>query len=268
MDQLTRLTTEQFLLFSLVLSRISGLVMVAPVFGSRAVPLRVRALLALALALVMAPTQSSLGMVSVVHLPAWLVLIAGELLVGLTLGLGTLLLFAGIQLSGGMISQMSGLALADVFNPSFDAPVPIFSELLYLCTLAVFMAIGGHRLVMAALLDTFANIPVGNASVGGSIEQAAALLLSQSFSLALQTAAPTVAAQLLANVVLGLVSRTLPQLNILALGFGLSSLVTFGMLAISLGAMAWAFEAQIQPLLDMLLEVFTRRGDAPSPLTG
>ena len=79
-------------------------------------------------------------------------------------------------------------------------------------------------------------------------------LLSQSFVLGIRAAAPTMTALLLATLVLGLVSRTLPQLNVMVLGFGINAIVTVGLLSVSLGAVVWLFQADIEPALDVVAE--------------
>ncbi len=77
-------------------------------------------------------------------------------------------------------------------------------------------------------------------------------ILTQSFALGIRAAAPAMTALLLATLVLGLISRTLPQINIIAVGFGVNTLVALGTVMLSLGAMAWAFQEQIEPTLDLL----------------
>ena len=79
-------------------------------------------------------------------------------------------------------------------------------------------------------------------------------LVSQSFSLGIRAAAPAVTALLAATLILGLVGRTLPQLNVLSLGFGLNAMLAFAVLALSLGAAVWAFQDQIQPAMETLLD--------------
>ena len=81
-------------------------------------------------------------------------------------GSGMNILFSGIQVAGQIVSQMSGLSLADVFNPGFEEDVSVFSQLFYFLTLAVFVAVGGHRIVTEALLETFAGAPPGHAALG------------------------------------------------------------------------------------------------------
>ena len=123
--------------------------------------------------------------------------------------------------------------------------MPLFSRLLSLLVLAIFVAIGGHRIVMAGLLDTFQTIPPGSACAPDSLFQTLIDLVTQSFALGIRAAAPLVTALLLANLVLGLISRTLPQLNVLVIGFGLNTMLASGALILSLGTAAWVFGDQI-----------------------
>jgi flagellar biosynthesis protein FliR len=243
---------NQFLVFTLVFVRISGLVITAPIYGGNDVPARVRALLAFALALLVAPLQWGRQLEYPDNTLNYLVYVGGELLLGITLGLGIMLLFSGVQVAGQVISQLGGMQLADVFNPGLDTSVPVFAQLMYYVTLAVFVIIGGHRRVMEALLDTFVAIPPGG-GISSSIIDTLTTLLTQSFTLGLRAAAPATAALLLATLVMGLVSRTLPQLNVMAIGFGLNSFITLGVLSVTLGAAAWVFQEQVDPMLEMIV---------------
>jgi len=223
-DWLRQIDLEKFLLFTLVLTRVSGLTMTAPIYGTKDVPLRVRALLAVALAVLLTPSA---------HAPDQL---------------------PGVQLAGQLIGRMGGLMLADVFDPTTETSVPMFSRLLFLVTLAVFVCIGGHRMVMAGLLDTFQTIPPGSGVVPLTVADAFVTLGAQSFALGVRAAVPVVTALLLSTLVLGLISRTLPQLNILMVGFGLNAMLTFAVFSLTIGAAAWVFQDQIEPALDTLLE--------------
>ena len=269
------------LIFALVLSRVGGLLMIAPIYGSRDVPMRVRAFLAVTLAMLVTPTQlgvlvdSPEKMAALVIEPQrdveqpidWntdtgdpgnlinlMVFIGTEILVGMSLGLGVIMLFVGVQLAGQVIAQMSGMAMANVLNPTFEVNIPLVSQLLNMVTLAVFVASGGHRLVMGALLATFRTLPLGHAVVSKSLIDALTTLFAESLEFAVRTAAPVATALLLSTLVLGLIGRTLPQLNILAVGFGFNTLISLSMLALSLGAIAMIFESQVELSLDRLLE--------------
>ncbi|MCA9249004.1 MAG: flagellar biosynthetic protein FliR [Planctomycetales bacterium] len=242
--------TQQFLIFVLVLARLGGLMTTAPIFGSQTAPVRIRGLLAVGMTLVVAPhffgrpiamPDSVLGMG---------ILIAGEILVGLAYALCLLIIFSGVQVAGQIIGQLSGMMLADVFDPTFDAQSPIFSQLLYMLSLAVFLLIGGHRMAVGALLDTFQALPPGLATIGDSVPAALIHVLSESFTLGIRAVAPVMAALLLATLVMGLISRTLPQLNILAFGFGLNALILHSALFLSLGGIAWTLQGEFEPVID------------------
>lgn len=81
-------------------------------------------------------------------------------------------------------------------------------------------------------------------------------LAAQSFRLGVQAATPVMVAMLLATLVMGLISRTLPQLNVMHMGFGINSMITLCAMALSLGAMAWVFQEQVDPMLNLLVEIF------------
>jgi len=163
------------------------------------------------------------------------------------------------KVAGQVVSQMSGMSLADVFNPGFDANVSVFSQLFFFLTLAVFVALGGHQIVMEALLETFRWAPPGQAVLGDNVVETLTAILTQSFWLGLRAAAPMLTALFLSTIVLGLISRTLPQLNILLVGFNLNALLTLAAMFISLGALAWTFQEQTEEVLQSLQGVIERR---------
>ncbi len=245
------------IVFTFVLARVSGLVMSAPIFSGSYIPRQVRVFLAVGISLILLPTQWDAAIDAPRNLPDFAILMAGELLVGLVLGLGIAILASGLQLAGQIIAQMSGMALADVLNPGSDNELPIFSSMLYMVGLAVFVVIGGHRALIDALMHTFATIPIGHGGATGTLGETVSALMAESFALGLRAAAPAMVALLLATLVLGLIGRTLPQLNILVLGFGINAMVTMAALFVSIGAVAWLFQEYFDPSLRTLLSGLT-----------
>ena len=240
----------RFLVFTLVLARTGGLVMTAPIFGYRAIPLRVRILLAVALSLLVTSVWLGTSLPPIEGWSGLALLLANEVLVGALLGVGVSILLAGVQVAGQLVAQLSGVSLGDVFNPDSGESVSAISQLFTMLVLAVFVALGGHRLMTEALLDTFVWAPPGLANLGDSYVDVLTGIVSHSFSLGIRAAAPIAVALLISTLVLGLIGRTLPQLNILAVGLGINSLVVLGLLFVSVGAVAWTFE---EPLVDVLV---------------
>ena len=108
---------------------------------------------------------------------------------------------------------------------------------------------------MAGLLHAFRAIPPGSLQLPVPLAETFVTLTAESFSLGIRAAPPIVVSLLVANLVLGLIGRTLPQLNILVVGFGMNVLLAFGVLTLSLGATAWIFQERIEPVVETVLEV-------------
>lgn len=249
MASLELFLVSRFVVFTLVLGRVSGMILIAPIFGTLSLPRQLRVFLAVAIALLVTPVYLDATLPPVTDLATYGRLMANEVAIGMLLGLGVTIMFSGIQVAGQIVSQMSGLSLSDVFDPGFDENVSMFSNLFHLLTLAVFVAIGGHRIMLEAVLQTFAWAPPGHAVLGDSFVDVLTNLMTQSFALGIHAAAPLLIALFLSTIVLGLIGRTLPQINIIAVGFGINSMLTLAMTLLSLGAVAWTFQ---EPTVDAL----------------
>jgi flagellar biosynthetic protein FliR len=196
-------------------------------------------------------------------------LLAREAILGLALGLAVLILLSGMQLAGQIISQTSGMTLADVANPTFDTSVPIFSQILEMLALAIFFCVGGHRLVLDAMLRSFTLMPPGNGRLPDSLVEALTAITAQSFEVGIRAAAPVMVALLLATLVVALISRTLPQLNAVAVGLNFNSLIVLGMFAFCLGSAAWVFQEELEGVVDAVGQTFlpSERDAGLSPAT-
>lgn len=240
----------------MVTARVGTLVFVAPVFGSRPVPVQFRAMLAVVLALVIAPIYWHSSGVPLDSWAAVVMLVAGEMLIGLFLALGLLILFCSLELAGNLIGQVTGVAMPGVSASDGNQPQPFPAALLYLVGMAIFFVAGGHRLVMAGLLDTFQSMPPGSGRLPTELLPTLTALLDQSFQLAVRIAAPAVLAVLCATLVTGFVTRALPQVNMWTLGYGLNMLTLLAVLSLSLGAVTYVFADSIAPFVESLLRAF------------
>jgi flagellar biosynthetic protein FliR len=242
MPELLQNFIDQFLVFTLVLTRISGLFMTLPVMGTQQIPFQLRALAAVSISLLVAPSFWGASVPDPGNLLGLVVVVGREAVLGLALGVAISILFSGMQLAGQLIAQTSGLSLSDVYNPALDSNVPVFSQLLDITALAVFVIIGGHRQVIHALLDTFHAMPPGRADFAPTVVDALTLILQNSFLNGIRAAAPVTVSLLLAVLIVGLISRTLPQLNSMNLGFSFNTIVLLATLAFSLASGVWIFQ--------------------------
>ncbi|HEX4130154.1 MAG TPA: flagellar biosynthetic protein FliR [Pirellulales bacterium] len=239
--------------FGLIVARVAGLFVAAPWLAGIGVPWTVRGLFVFALALILLPTQTAAAIDPALAWPRLVLMGAGELLVGLVLGLGVTIVIGGLQLAGQLIAQLGGLATAELFDPQLDVEVPALSHFLMLFGLTMFMILGGHRIVIGGLIESFAVVPVGSATLSTAPLEALVTMLANGFSLGLRAAAPAVAALLMVAGLASLLARAVPQMNLMTASAGCHALVALGVLGLSLGSIALAMRDEIEPTVELLL---------------
>ena len=221
--------------FALVLFRVSGLMLTAPIYGSTVVPVRVRAALTLAATAMIFPMVGRQAFQDV-SLSAAVVGGIGELMIGATIGLAVSMILMSAEVAGEMVSQQAGISLSEVINPLLDEQSSMIGQIYVVVLTLIFLLAGGHRAVMASLLDTFQVIPLLSFRPGESVVLLLAEMLTAAFIVGIRLAAPVLIALFLSGTALGFLSRTMPQLNILSVGFTLRALITLSVAAIALGA--------------------------------
>lgn len=212
----------------LVVARLAGLFAWGPLLGHGSVPLKYRAWLVLALALVVTPALQPVSPDVPLDVArgaelAWAGL--GELAVGLGLGLGLQITLAALPMAGRLIDPQIGTALAEVFQPELGAEVAPSGQLLHQLGLAVFVMIGGHLLLVASLLDSFHALPPGAAGLTQPAVDVLNQVLQQSMSLALRVAAPVLATMALLGMAMGALGKMIPHMDLLVVGLPVRALV-------------------------------------------
>lgn len=200
------------------LVRILALFATAPVVSHRAIPLRAKVALAVAIAAVLAPAVDAPPLGDFLD-AAFFATMVRNVLVGAVLGFSARLLFSGLELAGQMIGLQIGLSFGGFFNPeASDTDNPI-ANFVSLVVLLMFLAIDGHLQLLAGLVESFRAFPIDGALPRTIAFDALAGLGAEVFSIALSISLPILAVMLLTNIVLGVMARVSPQLNLFAVGF-------------------------------------------------
>jgi flagellar biosynthetic protein FliR len=231
----------------LIALRVSGIFLAGPVLSHWAIPLRLRLMMSLVIAWALA------GRVPQPALPAGLadLVLAGvmELVLGLGIGFAAGLVFAGLEMAAGYISQQVGIGLIEALNGLADTEGDSIRRLTQMLWIVIFLAIGGHRQLLAALIGSFDATPLLTAGPGGMLDMVVGLLAT-SFALALRVAGPVVVTLLLVTIAMGLVQRTMPQMNTLSVGLSVTTMLGLLALAAATGIMmelmkpAWTLTTQ------------------------
>lgn len=202
----------------LVLARLAGLLLTAPLLAHVLVPPRVRLGLAAALALAIAPVA-----VPTVQPPTdlggFVGAIARESLIGALLGFVAQLVFAGVQLGGQLAGLEMGFGMVNLLDPQSAQQSTVVAEWQQLLALLVFLALDAHHLVLAALVESFRVAPAGSGTVGAATLAGIVRQGGELFVIGVRLAAPVTIVLLLVNATLGVLARTIPQLNVFVVGF-------------------------------------------------
>jgi flagellar biosynthetic protein FliR len=233
--------------------RILALFSSAPLLYHRSVPMRVKVGLSLLITIIVVPAlpAAALGPAATpaglsAGNAAWL--LVQQLLVGFAIGFALQMVFAAFEIAGDLLGLQMGLSFAAFVDPQNAHQSPLIGSFIGLMATLVFLAMDGHLMMIAGIVESFRTIPVGSATPGPDNLQALALAGGEMFRVGLHLALPVLATMLILNLALGVLARAAPQLNIFAVGFPATILIGLAALAL------------IMPLLGPFLEGSLHRG--------
>jgi len=225
------LSSEQIEMFFLVFLRVTTIIAMIPVLGDRTVPFKIKGSLSLFVAFLVFPFVQFNAPLSE-NLFSMAFRMAGEILIGVMLGFASRLIFAGIQLAGQLIGFQMGFSIVNIIDPVSSDQVSIIAEFQYLVAALLFLATSAHHIFLAAIVESYKVLPIYDFQFTGALMQALIALSGNMFVIAAKISAPLIAALLLTNVGLGLIARTVPQINIFIVGFPLQ--IAVGLIGVGL----------------------------------
>ncbi len=242
MFEFVNYSADKIQLFLLISFRAAGLFITAPVIGHQYIPRTVKATLAITLALFLVPVVSKAPFPVVDSI--WLLagLAAKEMLVGFIIGLFFALLFLAVKMGGSIIGYQIGLIIASVLDPEANSQVSLVGEFWNVLALLIFIALDGHHAIISAFSDSYALVPVGVFNFAGNAGDLIIKFTAYSFVIAIKVAAPIMITLFLTTVSLGVLARTVPQMNIFIVGLPLKIGIGFLAMAITLPLFRYMIE--------------------------
>jgi flagellar biosynthetic protein FliR len=235
------------------LTRILAMIASSPILGNKQVPARVKIGLSVLLAIVIAPTIPPMPPVAIGS-PQGLLIMIQQLIIGIALGFTMRLIFTAVEMAGELAGLQMGLGFASFFDPINAIHTPIIAQWIGLIAALAFLATDGHLYMLSALAESFQTLPIGDmlsskglhgvAEWGGGI-----------FAYALQISLPILAALLITNIALGILTRAAPQLNLFAVGFPVTLTVGFVVLLLSIPYFIPLFDRLIHEGLGTMLNL-------------
>ncbi|TKJ42242.1 flagellar biosynthetic protein FliR [candidate division LCP-89 bacterium B3_LCP] len=225
---------DQALLLALIFLRIASALAVMPFFGYRGIPVIAKAGLSITIALIIFPgVQTPAGWTGAdLGLFVFISLAVAEIVTGILVGMVTHFIFYGVELSGQYLGVQMGFGIVNVVDPSTEQQISIIGQLQYLFAILIFLTFNGHHFLLAGLQETFSTVPVGGFGPDSGLLTIFIKLMGDLFVAGIKIAAPVMAAILLSEVALGIVARTVPQMNVFIVGFPLK--IGLGLLALAL----------------------------------
>lgn len=212
------LVQNQVGFFLLVFVRVSGMFIMSPVFGSRNVPKSVKAGLALIIAYCLFPLVFNSAAVIPEHFLPYVLMVIGELLVGLILGFVSSLIFSAIQMTGQLLDMQIGFGIVSILDPLSGQQTPLIGNFKYILSFIVFLSINGHHVLLSALFSSFKLIPVTGVVMPIALAEFMVNMVTWMIVIALKISLPVIVALLLTDMALGILARTMPQMNIFVVG--------------------------------------------------
>ena len=231
MDAVMELIFSKYQLFLLVMVRTSGIFIFSPFFSSQNIPNIMKIGLSFSVSLLITSTLSIPPDFSNEIL---ILLILKELMVGVIIGFISYAFFSAFYVMGQIVDMKIGFGMANVIDPLNRIQVPLMGNFYYILSFLLLMSFNGHHLIISALVDSYNFLPIGGFKYTGDTMNLLINSLSRSFEIGFKLSTPIVAIIFLTDVVLGIISKTIPQMNVFVVGIPLKVLIGLLIILISM----------------------------------
>jgi flagellar biosynthetic protein FliR len=236
---LGELETAMFIFF-----RVAAVLFFAPFFGSQQVPARLKIVLALVFSVALYPLVPAGALSRPAGLFELVVVVFTELTIGLAIAYAVQLIFAAVQLAGTVVDFQMGFGVVNVIDPQTQSQVSITAQFHNIIAVLFFLALNGHHVLIGALVDSFELINPHRIDFSSLTPEFILQVFSATFIVAVKIAAPVMAVLFFLSVGLGLVARTVPQMNVFIVGFPLQIGVGLVMIGLSMPFFSMILKAQ------------------------
>lgn len=207
--------------FILIFVRMTGLFVIAPIFGRRNIPSGFKIGFSFMLALILINTVAMPDIEYYNNLYQYVLLVFREFIVGITIGYVSYLIFTSIYIAGQMIDMQMGFGMVNVIDPVSNIQVPVTSNFYFIISMLIFLMSGGHHVLIKGLFDSYNVVPLGGAVFKPDLMNDLIRVFGSVFLLGFKISAPIIAAILITDVALGIMSKAVPQLNVFIVGMPL-----------------------------------------------
>lgn len=240
--------------FILLFFRFASLFIATPIFSHQSIPLSIKAAMAFVFTVVLYPSMPALQID--INLPSIVLAILSEFMFGLAIGLILLIAYNVITFAGGIISFMMGFSMASAIDPQSGVSMPIISQFLSLMGLMILLSINLHHWVLLFINDSISKVPLGGFLMSENLFNYTMHATGNMLIVGFMIAFPIVALSMLADIIFGMLMKTMPQFNLLVVGFPIKIMVSFVVIIAVFSAMMLILKMQTQEAFNMLEMLF------------
>ncbi len=243
--------------FLLILIRVSTILLMFPFFSARVIPVLSKAGLAIIVTIILFPVLNHEMVAFPETVLGVMQLIIAELIIGIILGLLVQVFFEGVRMMGQTVGFQTGFAMANIIDPQSGAQVSLLSNLAYLVAFTLFLLLNGHHILLNAVRESFGVLPVGSLSLNSELFEKLLPLYGEMFAIAIKIGAPAIAALLFTKVAFGLVTKLIPQMNIMIVAFPVQIVIGLFFFGTSLNVLLGFMERYLGGLGALLVNTMT-----------
>jgi flagellar biosynthetic protein FliR len=250
---------DEMLSFFAVLMRYSVLLSVLPFFGDKVIPLPVRILLALSISVVLFPVLVAGNYIHVKDARIWggsaggLVGTIGlETLFALVLGFSSKIAFDGISFGANLIGTFMGFSSASIYDHHQESQTEVVAQIQTTIAMLLFLILDGHHLILRAALESYKVVGLGGMGFYPSLVQKIVEMTADVIRIGIQIAAPVAVSMFSVNVVFGILSKAMPQINVFMLSFAVSALIGLLVIFMSVGEYQWLVRGIFEKIGDSM----------------
>lgn len=219
-------------IFILVLIRITALFIISPVFGRKNTPTIFKICFGLFLTLIIAPTIDVNTLNEVNSILEYTLLVFNEFIIGLILGFVTYITFSTLYIAGQIIDMEMGFGMVNVIDPQSNIQIPVVANFYNTIAMLMFLSLNGHHMIVSSIFHSYKVLPIGTTIVAKLLTDDIVRMFADMFIIGFKVAGPVIAAIFITNIALGILARTVPQINIFVLGIPIKIFVGLGVLVL------------------------------------
>jgi flagellar biosynthetic protein FliR len=244
---------QEFKSFFLILVRVSVIIFLLPFFNARIIPVLPKVGLALVITIILFPVLNT----KMVEFPNTLLgmaqLVIAELIIGMILALLVQIFFEGVKIMGQLVGFQTGFAITNILDPTSGVQVSIFANMATLAALVMFLLFNGHHILLSAMRESFEIINPGSLNLNRQIFQKIVQVSGEMFVIAIKIGAPAIAALLFTKVAFGLITKFIPQMNIMIVAFPVQIVIGLLFFGICLNVLLRFMERYLGDLGSLLM---------------